>query len=196
MSTIGVISSIMATLKEMKHLEVGSMYNSQAESIILRNFQLPNKLGNTPIIREVWWHTPPISWIKINSVGIARRAPGLTDIEAGGGLDLSGDIANSSSGSRGGEPPSLLVLAPSSIKYGNGGGERPPPLSEEDQPPSATPNLVPPLTDPSPMTEEASRLLHFQILWKRSIRCRWRMSILLLLHKRWRRCHQRRTILL
>ena len=54
MSITEVIGSIMAALKDSKHFEVGTMYNSQSELLILCIFQFPNKPGKAPTIREVW----------------------------------------------------------------------------------------------------------------------------------------------
>ncbi|TXG73129.1 hypothetical protein EZV62_001708 [Acer yangbiense] len=117
------------------------------------------------------------------------RATATSTSNVGGGLSSSSEASSSIfSGEGGGSTSSNDTESTSSIKSGNGVGEMPPPSLEKDPSMEEPDSVSPEEVDLPPTMEEASRLLHFHILWRREPKLVTKEAHLLCCQRRsWRR---------
>ncbi|PON47283.1 Ribonuclease H, partial [Parasponia andersonii] len=61
---------------EAESLISGTMFNSMNDLLILRELRVKGKSRKVPIIIEVIWRPPPLSWIKVNTDGSTYGSSG------------------------------------------------------------------------------------------------------------------------
>lgn len=77
-----VLRGVWNAIKEVAFFKIGHMYNSIDELRLLRVLHIPGIPRRAPWIISVYWQSPPVSWIKINTDGSALGSPG--EARAGG----------------------------------------------------------------------------------------------------------------
>ncbi|XP_024019488.1 uncharacterized protein LOC112091032 [Morus notabilis] len=64
-------------IQEADNLDSGTMETTVTDLMILKTFNVPNRVSKAPQIVEVQWSLPILGWIKINTDGAANESPGL-----------------------------------------------------------------------------------------------------------------------
>ena len=72
-----IIRAICNNIKEAESFKVGHMKNSISDLAILRRLHVSGLPQKAAVMVSVSWLKPPFGWIKINTDGAARGAPGI-----------------------------------------------------------------------------------------------------------------------
>ena len=75
-STSSSMAFIISSIREVNKVSSATMSNSQSDLLVLKNLGVSLHPNPSPNIIPVRWLPPPPDWIKVNTDGAARGAPG------------------------------------------------------------------------------------------------------------------------
>lgn len=76
-SVEAICNWIAANISFVGSFSIGYMSSDVSQLLILRKFSIPIRFQKAPNIKEVLWLPPTSSWIKVNTDGAAKGAPGM-----------------------------------------------------------------------------------------------------------------------